>query len=183
VIPVISSHFLKNKEKIFLKRRGLSQIIASLLMLAIVVPIGSVILVSGMAQINNFNNSLSTSTEITNEGNQEDLVFEHVRFDPATDNVDITIKNTGSVETVIDRVILVNMSSQNILFYIDDISTFVDTNPIQIKDSRQITLDEVTLEDGCLVWNCGSTTQWEYKISIITGRGNFFDTVVRPYNT
>jgi len=182
-MPVISFHFLKNREKIFLKRRGLSQIIGSLLMLAIVVPIGSVILVGGMTQINNFNNSLLTSTEIQNAGNQEDLVFEHVRFDPVTNNVDVTIKNTGSVETVIDRVILVNMTSQNILFYIDDISTFVNTDPIQIKDSRLISMP-VTMEDPwCVVWDCGSTTNWDYKISIITGRGNFFDTVARPFNT
>ena len=181
-MPVISSHFLKNREKIFLKRRGLSQIIGSLLMLAIVVPIGSVILVGGMTQINNFNNSLSISTEIQNEGNQEDLVFEHVRFDPVTNNVDVTIKNIGSVETIIDRVILVNMTSQNVLFSISGISTF-DTNPIQIKDSRSISIPATIEDPWCVVWDCGSTTNWDYKISIITGRGNFFDTVARPFNT
>jgi len=103
-MPVIGSHFLKNREKIFLKRRGLSQIIASLLMLAIVVPIGSVILVSGMGSINAFNNSLSNTIVIKNEGIQEDLVFEHIRFDPSDDAVEITIKNIGSVETTIFQV-------------------------------------------------------------------------------
>ncbi len=176
------SEFLKNRDKIFLKRRGLSQIIASLLMLAIVVPIGSVILVNGMGTIAGFNNSLSNTIDVKNEGIQEDLVFEHVRFDPSDDAVEITIKNIGSVETIIDRVTLVNMTSQNVLFSISGVGTF-DTNPILIKDSRSFVLDPVNLEDGCIIWNCGSTTNWEYKISIITSRGNFFDTVVRPYNT
>lgn len=183
-MAVIGSHFLKNREKIFLKRRGLSQIIASLLMLAIVVPIGSVILVSGMGSIAAFNNSLSNTIVIKNEGIQEDLVFEHVRFDPSNVNglVEITIKNIGSVETIIDRVTLVNMTSQKVLFSISGLGTF-DTNPILIKDSRLLILDPVNLEDGCTQWDCGSTTNWEYKISIITSRGNFFDTVARPYNT
>ncbi len=177
-----SSDFFKNRDKIFLKRRGLSQIIASLLMLAIVVPIGSVILVNGMGTIAGFNNSLSNTIDVKNEGIQEDLVFEHVRFDPSDDAVEITVKNIGSVETIIDRVTLVNMTSQNVLFSISGIGTF-DTDPILIKDSRSLVLDPVNLEDGCIIWNCGSTTNWEYKISIITSRGNFFDTVVRPYNT
>lgn len=177
-----SSDFFKNRDKIFLKRRGLSQIIASLLMLAIVVPIGSVILVNGMGTIAGFNNSLSNTIDVKNEGIQEDLVFEHVRFDPSDDAVEITVKNIGSVETIIDRVTLVNMTSQNVLFSISGVGTF-DTNPILIKDSRSFVLDPVNLEDGCIIWNCGSTTNWEYKISIITSRGNFFDTVVRPYNT
>jgi hypothetical protein len=177
-----SLDFFKNRDKIFLKRRGLSQIIASLLMLAIVVPIGSVILVNGMGTIAGFNNSLSNTIDVKNEGIQEDLVFEHVRFDPSDDAVEITIKNIGSVETIIDRVTLVNMTSQNVLFSISGVGTF-DTDPILIKDSRSFVLDPVNLEDGCIIWNCGSTTNWEYKISIITSRGNFFDTVVRPYNT
>ena len=179
---MIGFPFLKNRDKIFSKRRGLSQIIASLLMLAIVVPIGSVILVNGMGTIAGFTNSLSTTIDVKNEGIQEDLVFEHVRFDPSDDAVEITIKNIGSVETIIDRVTLVNMTSQNVLFSISSLGTF-DTNPILIKDSRSFVLDPVNLEDGCIIWNCGSTTNWEYKISIITSRGNFFDTVVRPYNT
>ncbi len=151
-------------------------------MLAIVVPIGSVILVNGMGTIAGFNNSLSNTIDVKNEGIQEDLVFEHVRFDPSDDAVEITVKNIGSVETIIDRVTLVNMTSQNVLFSISGIGTF-DTDPILIKDSRSLVLDPVNLEDGCIIWNCGSTTNWEYKISIITSRGNFFDTVVRPYNT
>ena len=43
------------------KRRGLSQIMGSLLMLAIVVPLGSVVLFSGITEITAFNNSMSNT--------------------------------------------------------------------------------------------------------------------------
>lgn len=149
-------------------------------MLAIVVPIGTVILVNGTAEINAFNNEMSNS-QYRNDAVQEDLVFEHVRFDPISNTVEATIMNTGSVELIIDRVTLVNMTSQNILFSIAGVSTF-DTTPVQIKGSRLITIG-ATLESGCLNWSCGSATDFEYKISLITSRGNFFDIVARPFNT
>jgi len=172
-----------DSRKIFYKnRRGVSQVIGSLLLLAIVVPLGTVVLVNGTAEINAFNNEMTSSVVFNNKGIREDLVFEHVRFDPLSNTVEITVRNTGSVETLIDRVTLVNMTSQKILFSIEGVSAF-DTTPVQIKDSRLLALNPVNLESGCLVWDCGSTTEYEYKISIITARGNFFDTVARPFNT
>ena len=168
--------------KIFSKnRRGISQIIGSLLLLAIVVPLGTVVLVNGTTEITAFNNEMTSSVVFNNQGIREELVFEHVRFDPQSKTVEITVKNTGSVETLLDRVTLVNMTSQNILFSIAGVSS-VDTTPVQIKDSRLITIN-ANLESGCLVWDCGLSTEHDYKISIITARGNFFDTVARPFNT
>ena len=139
-------NLLENNKIFFKNRRGISQVIGSLLLLAIVVPLGTVVLVNGTAEINAFNNEM-----------------------------------TSSVETLLDRVTLVNMTSQKILFSISGVSS-VDTTPVQIKDSRLITIN-ANLEPGCPDWDCGLTTEHEYKISIITARGNFFDTVGRPFNT
>jgi len=168
-------------ESLFRKRRGLSQVIGSLLLLAIVVPLGTVLLVSGTTQINAFNNQMSSSLVFNNQGIREDLVFEHVRFDPTSPTGDVTIslRNTGSVETIIDRVILVNMSNQEILYKIDDLSAFVPLT-IAIKSSTDFTIPG-NPEGG--TWNSATKIDKEYKISIITARGNFFDTVARPYNT
>jgi flagellin-like protein len=116
-----------NSKPFFKKRRGLSQVIGSLLLLAIVVPLGTVLLVNGTTQINAFNNEMSSSLVFNSQGIREELVFEHIRFDPPTGDVTISLRNTGS-------------------------------------DSASI-------------------IEKEYKISIITARGNFFDTVARPYNT
>jgi len=182
-------HFrnLLDSKKIFSKnRRGVSQVIGSLLLLAIVVPLGTVVLINGTTQINAFNNEMTSSVVFNNKGIREALVFEHVRFDPLSPTVQITVRNTGSVETIIDRVTIVNMTSQNILFSIAGISS-VDSTPVQIRDNRLIIIN-ANLESGCPDWDnvspaCGSTTEHDYKISIITARGNFFDTVARPFNT
>ena len=150
-------------------------------MLAIVVPIGTVILTNGTQEINAFNNSMANSLNYTNAGIQEDLIFEHVRFDPLSSEVMISIRNTGTVVTTIDRITLVNMTNQDILFKIDAINTFAPL-AIPIKNSVDFTITANGLEGN--VWGAAGTLDGkEYKISLITTRGNFFDLVARPYNT
>ena len=161
-------------------RRGLSQIMGALLMLAIVVPIGSVILFNGATEISAFNNSMANTVDYRNNGIQEDIIFEHVRFVPTSNVVELTLLNTGTVETIIDKITLVNMTNQDILFKIDTLSTFNPT-PLSIKNSTKISIDA---DLGGGQWNDGGNpTGYEYKLSVITSRGNFFDTVARPYNT
>ena len=169
------------------KRRGLSQIMGGLLMLAIVVPLGSVVLLSGVTEITAFNNSMSNTIEYRNNGIQEDLVFEHIRFEPNSEIVTISAFNTGSVDIVVDRITLVNMSNQAILFKIDSVSSFTPI-VLSVQNSSDINidvdLDRYAQPPDFFSWGDGKTpTNWEYRISIITSRGNFFDTVARPYNT
>jgi len=149
-------------------------------MLAIVIPIGTVILFNGTSQINAFNNELSNSFEFRNDGVQEDVVFEHVRFDPNSQQVMISLRNAGTVETTIDRISIVNMTNQKLVFKITDISAF---SPIVIplKNSTDVTVDAVDIEG--VNWGVGDPNGKEYRISVITSRGNFFDTVARAYNT
>ena len=162
------------------QRRGISQVIGSLLMLAIVVPLGSIILFNGTTQINAFNNELSNSLEFRNNGIQEDLVFDHIRFDKNSKEVMISLRNAGTVETTIDRISIVNMTNQKLVFKISDISSF---SPIVIplKNSTDITVSAEDIEG--INWGAGDPSGKEYKISIITLRGNFFDTVARAFNT
>ncbi|MGQ0791831.1 MAG: archaellin/type IV pilin N-terminal domain-containing protein [Nitrosopumilaceae archaeon] len=162
------------------QRRGISQIIGSLLMLAIVVPLGSIILFNGTTEITAFNNEMSNSLEFRNNGIQEDLVFEHIRFDKDSKEVMISIRNAGTVETTIDRISIVNMTNQKLVFKITDISLFSPI-VIPIKNSTDITVDAVDMEGTS--WGEGDPTGKDYKISVITLRGNFFDTVARAFNT
>ena len=162
------------------KRRGLSQIMGGLLMLAIVVPLGSVVLFSGITEITAFNNSMSNTVEYQNNAIREDLVFEHIRFEPNSKVVTISALNTGSVEIVVDRITLVNMTNQEILFDIYSVGTFV---PIVLQVQKSSDIDIIANFVGT-DWSDGNDpTNWEYRISVITARGNFFDTVARPYNT
>jgi len=167
------------------KRRGLSQIMGGLLMLAIVVPLGSVVLFSGITEITAFNNSLSNTIEYRNNGIQEDLVFENIRFEPNSKIVTITALNTGSIEIVVDRITLVNMTNQKILFDIYSVASFVPI-VLQVQNSTDIDIVADLDRYGSTLYNWEdgeNPTNWEYRISIITARGNFFDTVARPYNT
>lgn len=178
-------NFVNNTSMPLKNRRGISQIMGGLLMLAIVVPLGSVVLFSGVTEITAFNNSMSNTIEYRNNGIQEDLVFEHVRFDPNSKKVTLSTFNTGSVEIVIDRITLVNMSNQDILFKMDSVSSFVPV-VLDVQNSTDIEIEADLLRYGnpLFNWSDGANpTNWEYKISIITARGNFFDTVARPYNT
>jgi len=149
-------------------------------MLAIVVPIGSIILFNGTSQVTAFNNEMSNSLEFRNNGIQEDLVFEHIRFDKNSKEIMISLRNAGTVETTIDRISVVNMTNQKLVFKITDISSF---SPIVIplKNSTDITVDAIDMEG--INWGSGDPTGKEYKISVITIRGNFFDTVARAFNT
>ena len=172
--------FVNNSAIPLKKRRGLSQIMGGLLMLAIVVPLGSVVLFSGITEITAFNNSMSNTIEYRNNGIQEDLVFEHIRFEPTTKKVTITAFNTGSVEIVVDRITLVNMTDQKILFKIDSVGSFI---PIVLQVQQSSDIDIIANFVGTDWSDSNDPTNWEYRISIITARGNFFDTVARPYNT
>jgi hypothetical protein len=148
-------------------------------MLAIVIPIGTVILFNGTSQINAFNNELSNSLEIRNDGVQEDIVFEHIRFDPDSKFVRISLRNVGTVETTIDRISILNMTNQDLVFKMDGIGSF--SKVIPLKNSTDIYVEAVDIEG--VNWAEGNPDGKEYKISVITTRGNFFDTVARPYNT
>lgn len=162
------------------KRRGLSQVIGSLLMLAIVVPLGTVILFNGTSEINAFNNELSTSLEFKNDGIQEDLIFEHIRFDPTSKQVMMSLRNAGTIETTIDKISIVNMTNQQLVYKITDLSSFAPIK-IPLKNSTDITVDAVDIEGA--TWSDGNIAGKEYRISIITSRGNFFDTVAGAFNT
>ncbi len=75
------------------------------------------------------------------------------------------------------------MTNQDILFKIDALNTFAPLSiPIKNSTDFTITADPTKVQYGS--WGAAySLDGKEYKISIITSRGNFFDIVARPYNT
>jgi len=98
---------------------------------------------------------------------------EHIRFEPNSNVVTITALNTGSIEIVVDRITLVNMTNQKILFKIDSVSSFVPL-VLQVQNSTDINIDA---DLGGFNWeDSGDPTKWEYRISIITARGSLIIT-------
>jgi len=160
------------------ERHAVSQIMGSVVILGVVTSIGSVILFNGMNNINAFTYDLSFHDKAKNEAYRESLMFEHIRFEPGTDQISIYLTNIGTTESTIESITVVQIDTQNILVDRED---GVNTT-ISIKESS----DPIVLTA-----NLNSPPNWEnpiyrnseYKISIITSKGNFFSTIASPYNT
>jgi len=163
-------------------RRAVSQIMGSIVILGIVTSVGSVILFNGMNEISAFTYDLSYHEKSKNQIHREDLLFEHVRFEPNTDNIAINLVNIGTIETTISTITILKIDTQEI------IANWVEVNQsIPIKDYQKITLDDIDDSEILLIpisatWDDANYLNSEYKISLTTTRGNFFTTVVSPYN-
>lgn len=156
------------------RRRGVSQILGGLFMLAIVAGVGSVLLFQGMNGINNFTNSLFAFREDNQEAALEVMVFENVRFhndDAGNLNVAITIINVGEVEATIDTIKIIKVDTQDLIR-----STIDRADVIVAKDVK--TIDLFTTLTG--LWKDADKKDAEYRVSITTIRGNTFETVARP---
>jgi len=162
-----------NSKKIS-RKRGVSQIIGSLFMLAIVVPIGVVIVSQGLFEVADFHRYLTVTRDQGLDATREDIIFEHVRFEPSTNKITVSLRNISTVETIIERITIVNMTNQDLLLYNNTLP--LDETTIHLEDYTDI----VVYADPSVSW---TQDGFDYRISITTVRGNFFDTIVRPYNT
>ncbi len=172
---VFSKYPLKN-------RRAVSQIMGSIVILGIVTSVGSVILFNGMESISAFTYDLSFHEKSKNQMHREDIIFEYVRFVPTTDTLEIDLLNIGTVESTILTITILKIDNQEI------IANWVEVNQsIQIKDNQKITLigpSEIELlNPPGATWDHTNYLNSEYKISLITTKGNFFTTIASPYNT
>lgn len=158
-------------------RRAVSQVMGSVVILGVVTSIGSVVLFNGMNQINAFSYDLSFHDKPKNEAFREKLMFEHVRFEPGTDQITLYLANIGTTESTIESITVVQLDTQNILV---DWEEGTDST-IQIKESSDPIILDANLNS--YTWNEPSYFDSEYKISITTSKGNFFSTVAKPFNT
>ncbi|MCH6586518.1 MAG: hypothetical protein IH792_05780 [Thaumarchaeota archaeon] len=156
------------------RKRGISQIIGSLFMLAIVVPIGVVILSTGLYEVADFNRFLTVTRDQGINAVREDIIFEHVRFEPSTNQITVSLRNISTVELIVHRITIVNMTNQDLLIYNDTLP--LSQSIIHLKDDTDI----VVYADPSVSW---TQDGFDYKISITTMRGNFFETIASPYNT
>ena len=162
------------------KRRGISNIIGSLIVLAVVASVGSVILIQGLNQINAFNYDLTLFDKDRVNEIREDLIFEHVRFNPDNNELELYIANIGSIDAVISSVTVVKIDSQDLILRNGTVN-----QPILIEDHEKLTLlgdlSEATPTPD--VWNSPEYNSSNYKITVGTSKGNFFSTVAEPFYT
>lgn len=159
------------------KRRAISQVMGSVVILGVVTSVGSVILFNGMNQINAFSYDLSFYDKPKNEVYREKLMFEHVRFEPGTDQIILYLANIGTTESTIESITVVQLDTQNILVDWEEGMS----STIQIKESSDPIILDANLNP--FTWDDSTYRTSEYRISITTSKGNFFSTVASPYNT
>ena len=124
-----------------------------------------------------FNHKVGVNGEQTIDRIQESITFEHVRFTPSSDQVILSLRNTGSIDTGINKITIVKMDTQDLILSEDNLAPF-----ISLKDFGDVTVN-ANLPMGGNIWNDTAYKNSDYKISVITSRGNFFDTIARPFNT
>ena len=160
------------------KKRGLSSIIGTLLMVAVVATIGSVILFQALNGINDFNYYLSFLTGSKNSLH-ENVVIEHVRFTPDDNILDIWVRNTGTVQLEISKITVVRMDTQELLLT-DNPNTIISLSSVEDITTPAIEID--SLNPGAH-WEDDASYLTSYRISVTTSLGNTFDTTATPFNS
>jgi len=172
-------------------RRAVSQIMGSVVILGIVSSLGSVIMFNGMDSISAFTYDLSFHEQSKNEIHREDIIFEHVRFEPNDDKIEIDLINIGTVDSTISNITILKIDTQEI------IANWVDVaEPVLVETNQRIILDnsDILLTNGIVTQTWDDDYYYyidanpanpvaKYKISLATVKGNFFTTVVSPFNT
>jgi len=163
----------------------------SIVILGVVTSVGSVILFNGMESISAFTYDLSFHEKSKNQLHREDIIFEYVRFEPNDDKIEIDLLNIGTVDLTISNITILKIDTQEI------IANWVDvTEPVLIEANQKIILDnpDIILTRGILTqtWDDDyyyyvganpANSVAKYKISLTTVKGNFFTTIVSPFNT
>ena len=115
--------------------------------------------------------------DLKSDAVQEDLIFEHIRFVPNSKEVIISLRNTGTIDTYINKISIIKMDTQELIVSQDNLAPF-----LSLKDTGDVS---VIANLPLANWSAMKTAEpdSDYKISLITSRGNFFDTIGRPFNT
>jgi len=165
-------------------RRGVSNIIGSLIVLAVVASVGSVILFQGLNQINAFNYDLTLHDKESSQALREDLIFEHVSFEPTAANMTLYIANIGTIDSTITTVTIVKIDTQELILRAQSPVDFPPTT-VLIEDHIELPLLTIVLPVGTGQWDDSYYNASEYKISITTSKGNFEPepTIAIPFNT
>ncbi len=173
--------------KNFLKtRKGVSQIIGAVFMLAVVAAIGSIILIQGITGINTFTSFLETVQENqVQRSTHESFIVEHVRFDPGSENqVYIWIRNTGTDDITIETTAMIKINTQELIILNNTSDQQIFPDEIHVLSNFGDDVDIEGLSASCPTsWSDPNCLGGDVKISITTIQGTTISVVARPFNT
>lgn len=169
-------------------RKAVSQIVGSLLMMAIVATVGTVILFQGLQGINTFNNVISGFLTDKQNTVTESLIIEHVRLQasgnpPVPDASDtcpclkMWFRNTGTTDAKIVSIKMIRMDVQQRFLDQNNVNLQVPVKNLVFQKYSQATFTALGL----------TSTDFDltktYKISVTTEKGNSYSTIASTSNT
>jgi len=170
----------------FSKRRAISQIIGALMMVAIVASVGSVLMFQGINAVQEFTASVGALVGFHTSSAAEDIIIEHVRMDPDTQNVDVYLTNIGTIDVIIRNIKILKIDTQHLVLDVDM------SERILIHDRNKIIMTADLLPLLVLPLPPADLPRWgdpaysankEYLISVSTTLGTTFQKGISPYNT
>jgi len=160
------------------KRRGVSEVTGSVIMLGVVGAISALILTSGLSAVTNFQQFL-IDTDVTEEFLEERFVVEFVEFAAGERNVNIFVRNIGLNAVTISSISIVEISDQNqILLPGDAISGDTIIQP----RTRGTIIAGISASD-CALFGVSSdcVLNKTYRITLVTDVGNIYSIETVPF--
>ena len=156
-------------------RRGISQVIGSLMMVAIVSTVGSIVVFQALNGIQGFNNLLAGSFSDKKDSASESILIEHVLYQtslPCSSPPCVTIwfRNVGTSNSEIKAIKILDITNQNLILNKDNVNLSVNIRNLNWKTYASPDLSG---------WTNGQT----YKISVTTKNGNSYTTTTTSFNT
>lgn len=159
-----------------MKRRGVSEVTGSVLMLGIVGTIAALVLTFGLGSIYDFNAFL-IDVDQSEASLKERVVINNVDFQ-ADGDIQIYVRNVGLNDVIIESFAITNIDTQiHILFKNDPSSDLLVLNPKTV--GNKLFTDSLCATFPSADTSCLITAV--YNISIVTTRGNIFENEVRPF--
>jgi len=163
----------------FSKRRAVSQIIGTLMMVAIVASVGSALMFQGIDSIQTFTTHVTSLVGFQVDAAAEDLIIEHVYMYPNSDQIDIHVTNIGSVDVILRNIKIVKIDTQHLVVN-EDMSEKIT---IQERIPISINADLAPLGTSDIWSDPDYSDNKEYLISVSTTLGSTFQKGISPFNT
>jgi len=167
----------------FSKRRAVSQIIGTLMMVAIVASVGSVLMFQGIDAVQTFTTHVATIVGLRTSAASEDIIIEHVHMDANSERVDIYITNIGTSDIIIRNIKILKLDTQHLIVD-QDMSELISIQERKLIPNVDADLSPLSVAPTLDQWKDSNySNNKEYLISVSTTLGSSFQKAISPFNT
>jgi len=152
--------------------KGVSEITGGIIMLGVVGMVAAGILTLGLSSITDFQTFL-LDVSITDQSLKESFIVEYVHFSTdSSGDVNIWVRNVGLNDVTIESIAITNIDTQELIKLKDDTNYKINARDM-----------ELIIINTSFDFSTSTYSDASYRISLVTTRGNIYETEARPYNT